>query len=75
MKAAKYQVTIGKDHRFTLSVPDAEGPAEVIVLMPDPPARGGTLAGLLQDLALRARPTRTREELDLAIQAERAAWE
>ena len=75
MKALKYQVTIGKDHQVTLTVPDAEGPAEVIVLVPEPSPGGRTLAAFLEDLPMRPRVTRSREELDREIDEARGSWD
>ena len=76
MKALKYQVRIGSDHRVVVDVPPdlAEGPAEVILLVPDAPATDNReLLALLAEF--RARPGgRTKEDIDAQVADERASW-
>ena len=73
MKALRYQVNIGKDHQLVLPVPEAEGPIEVIVMVPEGSRSEQTLGAFLRDLALRPRAERSREELDRSIEEERAS--
>ena len=75
MKALKYQVKIGRDHRVVVELPaeTPEGMAEVIVLVPERSEPRPGLAALLADFMTRT-GGRTREELDLELAAERASW-
>lgn len=75
MKAIKYQVRIGRDHRVVVDLPaeTPEGLAEVIVLVPEPLETRPGLAALLADFRTRA-GGRTKEELDSELAAERASW-
>ncbi len=75
MKALKYQVQIGRDHKVVVDVPDGtpEGPAEVIVLVPEQEVGASGLDSLLA--AFRARPgERSKEEIDAQLAEERAGW-
>ena len=75
MKAIKFQVTIGPDHRVVLDVPQAEGPAEVIVLVADDAPTSTDFAEYLRNLESRSRKTRSKEEIDRELWAEREGWE
>ena len=76
MKALKYQVKIGRDHRVVVEVPreTPEGPAEVILLVPDAhEAPRDALHSLLAEF--RSRPGgRSKDDIDAALVAERASW-
>ena len=75
MKAIKYQVRIGRDHRVVVDLPaeTPEGMAEVIVLVPEPLQSPSGLAALLADWRTRA-GGRTAGEIDSELAAERASW-
>jgi hypothetical protein len=78
MRAIKMQTLVEKDHTLHLQLPEDvnEGPAEVIVLVPElaePPRH--TLADFLARLSERPRTTRKKEEIDQYLQEERASWE
>jgi hypothetical protein len=78
MKALKLKVMIGGDRRLVLDMPDEveEGPAEVIVLVPERaqrPSVGGLEAHVER---LMARPRgRAPEEIDAELRAERESWD
>lgn len=77
MRAIKLQTHVAKDRTLHLQLPEdiQEGPAEVIVLVPEPaesPAH--TLRDFLAGLSSR-RQVRTKEEIDRYLEEERGAWE
>lgn len=75
MKAIKYQVRIGRDHRVVVDLP-AETPlgmAEVIVLVQEQSEPQPGLVALLADFRTRA-GGRTKEDIDFELAAERAIW-
>jgi hypothetical protein len=74
MRAIKLQAHVEKDHTVSLRLPEdvGEGPAEVIVLVPDPAAKP---AHSLSDfLARLPRRPRSKEEIDRYLEQERQAW-
>lgn len=75
MKALKYQVRIGRDHRVVLDVPaeTPEGMAEVIVLVSENPAHPDDFGAFLAELR-RTSPQRTKEDIDREVAEERASW-
>jgi hypothetical protein len=77
MKALKLHVTIGRDRRIVLDLPDSvsEGAAEIVLLMPESPENGHPR---LEDHVARlmAHPRgRTTEEIDSDLRAERESWD
>jgi hypothetical protein len=67
MRAIKLQTQIEKDHTLSVKLPEdvAEGPAEVIVLVPEPAERGShTLSEFLRTLSQGPRKLRSKEEID-----------
>ncbi|MDY7094435.1 MAG: hypothetical protein SX243_15800 [Acidobacteriota bacterium] len=85
MKAIKLASRVTKDHKVQIDLPEEvrEGPVEIIVLLQDDeepaltaPASGTTTLG--EVLAAR-RPDshwiRSKEELDAALEVERASWD
>ena len=79
MRAIKLQTHVDRDHIVRLKLPEdvQEGPAEVIVLVPEAVSEtpAPSLRDFLADLALRPRKTRSREEIDRDLEQERASWE
>jgi len=77
MRAIKLQTQVEKDHTLHLRLPEdvKEGPAEVIVLVPEAAEPRHTLADFLAHLSDRPRTTRNKEEIDQYLQEERASWE
>ena len=78
MRAIKLQTQVEKDHTLHLHLPEdvSEGPAEVIVLVPEAAKQPRhTLADFLAHLSERPRMTRSKEEIDQYLQEERASWE
>lgn len=75
MKALKYQVRIGRDHRVVVEVPEEtpEGMAEVIVLVREQPEPQAGLDALLAEFRSRV-GGRTKEDIDGGLAAERASW-
>ena len=77
MRAIKLQTHVAKDRTLHLQLPEDvhEGPAEVIVLVPEQAARPAhSLRDFLADLSAR-RQVRTKEEIDHYLEEERGAWE
>lgn len=78
MRAIKLTTHVDSDHTLRLKLPEDvnEGPAEVIVLVPDMAwRRSHTLQDFLARLASRPRQVRTREEIDGFLAQERASWD
>ena len=77
MRALKLNGRISHDHTLRVSVsPEVpEGPAEVIVLLPEESQEpDGTLRDFLGRLAQHPRKVRSKDEIDRALAAERASW-
>jgi hypothetical protein len=79
MRAIKLQTHVDRDHIVRLKLPEdvQEGPAEVIVLVPEAASdlSRPSLGDFLSHLALRPRKTRSKEEIDRDLEQERASWE
>jgi hypothetical protein len=78
MRAIKLQTQVEKNHMLHLQLPEdvKEGPAEVIVLVPEATKQPRhTLADFLAHLSERPRTTRSKEEIDQYLQEERASWD
>lgn len=86
MHAVKLMARIDASHRLSLDLPadTPEGEAEVIVLARPSPVvgavpptpQGTSLLAFFQDLDQRPqRPSRSREDIDAQIAAERAGWD
>jgi hypothetical protein len=78
MKALKLNVVIGRDRRVVLDVPEdiEEGPAEVVLLVPEGPERQprSNLEEHVARLIARSR-SRTVEDIDTELKAERESWD
>lgn len=78
MRAIKLNTHVASDRTLRLQLPDDvdEGPAEVIVLVPDATGRRShTLQDFLVGLASRPRQLRTKEEIDRYLEQERESWD
>jgi hypothetical protein len=78
MRAIKLQAHVEKDHTVSLQLPEdmREGPAEVIVLVPDPAAKPAhSLGDFLARLPRHPRRPRSKEEIDRYLEQERQAWD
>ena len=78
MRAIKLQTQVEKDHTLRLKLPEdvEEGPAEVIVLVPEAAERPDhTLADFLARLSEHPPTLRSKEEIDRYLQEERESWE
>jgi hypothetical protein len=88
MRAVRLPAQVTKEHTLLLQLPEdiREGPAEVIVLVPengerlhgqDPmeTAAGGSLAEFLDDTRNDLRFVRSKLDLDDYLRAERESWE
>jgi hypothetical protein len=81
MRAIKLQARIGSDHMLHLQLPVdlAEGPAEIIVLVPDatePESDNKTnLETFLDKLERGPRHIRSKDEIDRYLTEERESWE
>jgi len=78
VRAIKLNTRVASDHTVRLQLPEdvLEGPAEVIVLVPDSavqPTRG--LKDFLAELAAQRRHIRTKEEIDRDLEQERQSWD
>ena len=79
MRTLKLMGHVSKDHTLQLELPvDVdEGPAEVIVLLPEKSlmAQHDTITSFLKSLSNLRIPTRSKEEIDRYLQEERNSWE
>lgn len=79
MRAVKLNGEIPADHVLRLSVPGdvPEGPAEVILLVPDrrSQAPSRSLRQFLLENARSPMRERTKEEIDRYLEEERASWD
>jgi hypothetical protein len=78
MRAIKLHSYVEEDHTLNLRLPEdvREGPAEVIVLVPDEPgAPAHSLDDFLAGLLARRHRTRTTAEIDRDLERERESWE
>lgn len=78
MRAIKLHTHVEKDHTLRIRLPEdvEEGPAEVIVLIPDISAhRSHSLADVLSTLSQQPRRVRTKEEIDRDLEGERESWD
>jgi hypothetical protein len=83
MRALKLPAEITKDHQLCLQLPEdvGEGPAEVIVLVPDSPEEvspepaGWSLNDFLQRPRVDHRFVRSKQDIDDYLRAERESWE
>jgi hypothetical protein len=78
MRAIKIQAHVEKDHTLSLQLPEdvREGPAEVIVLVPDrAPKPVHSLNDFLDRLAGRPRQVLSKDEVDRHLERERQSWE
>lgn len=77
MRTVKIEGRVGPDHTLRVRLPEdvEEGPAEVIVLLPERKGTRPPLADLLDSLAQASRPDRRRSEIDGDLGEERASWD
>jgi hypothetical protein len=78
MRAIKLNTHVAKDRTLRLKLPEdiQEGPAEVIVLVPEWTERPAhTLQDFLAGLSARPRRVRTKEEIDSYLEQERESWD
>jgi hypothetical protein len=78
MRAIKLQGQVMSDHSLHLQLPKdvGEGPAEVIVLVPEAgKASAGSLAEALGEASIDERFIRSKEAIDRDLVAERKSWE
>jgi hypothetical protein len=79
MRAIKLQSHVDETRTLHLKLPEdvQEGPAEVIVLVPDAGTESPvpTLRAFLAGLGRPPRQTRSKEEIDRALEEERASWD
>lgn len=79
MRAIKLQSHVDETRTLHLKLPAdvQEGPAEVIVLVPDTESERPvpTLRAFLDGLDKISRKTRLKEEIDRALEEERASWD
>ena len=78
MRAIKIQAHVEKDHTLSLKLPDdvREGPAEVIVLVPDKASKPvHSLDDFLDRLASRPRHALSKDEIDRHLEGERQSWD
>ena len=78
MRAIKLNTHVSKDRTLRLKLPEdvQEGPAEVIVLVPELTERPAhTLQEFLAGLSARPRRIRTKEEIDSYLEQERESWD
>lgn len=78
MRAIKLNTHVSRDRTLRLQLPNdvEEGPAEVIVLVPDATQRRHhTLQDFLKSLSNRPCQLSTKEEIDLHLKQERESWD
>lgn len=83
MRALKLAAQVESDHALVLDLPEdiPEGPAEVIVLVPDraeaasTKPKTGSLAEFLSRPRVDPRFIRSKKELDAHLHAERESWD
>jgi hypothetical protein len=78
MRAIKLQAHVEKDHTLSLRLPAdvREGPAEVIVLVPDSAATAThSIGDFLARQPRHPSHLRTREEIDNYLEGERESWD
>jgi hypothetical protein len=78
MRAIKIQAHIEKDHTLSLRLPEDvhEGPAEVIVLVPDKASKPvHSLNDFLDRLARQPRQVLSKDEIDRHLERERQSWD
>jgi hypothetical protein len=78
MRAIKLQTYVSEDHTVKLQLPDdvREGPAEVIVLVPEAHRKtASSLSDFLTTLSSRPRRIRSKEEIDRDLAQERESWD
>jgi hypothetical protein len=76
MKALRYQMRIGSDHKLIIDIPveTPPGDAEVIVLVPERTERRMPVSDVI-DLWAERPGNRSKEDLDREIEQERAGWD
>lgn len=78
MRAIKLTTHVAKDRTLRLQLPGdvREGPAEVIVLVPEGSEQPShTIRDFLADLSNSPRRIRTKEEIDRYLERERESWD
>jgi hypothetical protein len=75
--AYKLNISIPEDRLVKLPEELPVGPAEIIVLVsptPPEPSNADALMRVIAELRARDRPTRSKEEIERELQAERDSW-
>ena len=77
MRALKLEGRVQSDHMLRVRLPEdvEEGPAEVIVLLPERMETRPTLSAVLDSLAQGPRPNRRKTEIDRSLDEERQSWD
>jgi len=78
MRAIRLNTHVAKDRTLLLKLPEdvQEGPAEVIVLVPEAADRPAhTVQDFLAGLSARPRRIRTKEDIDRYLERERESWD
>ena len=78
MRAVKLEGRVRPDHTLRLRLPEdvEEGPAEVIVLLPEHKEEARpTLSAVLDSLDQTPRPQRRKSEIDRYLADERGSWD
>lgn len=79
MRAIKLLGHISENHTLNLDLPEdvVEGPAEVIVLIPEEDAsrESANIKEFLLKLSRQSRKTRSKQEIDRYLEAERCDWD
>jgi hypothetical protein len=77
MREYRTTAEITPDHRVVLEIPEdiPPGKVDIVVTVPEEAPKKGDMRKFLQELANRPRETRSREEIDRELQAERDSWD
>jgi hypothetical protein len=77
VRAVKLKGRVEPDHTLRVRLPEdvGEGPAEVIVLLPERTGTKPSLPAVLTSLQDASRHRRRKAEIDQALEEERAAWD
>jgi hypothetical protein len=76
MRAVKLEGRVQSDHTLRVRLPEdvEEGPAEIIVLLPETQGPRPPLSAVIDSLAGGPRPHRQKGEIDRSLDEERESW-